>query len=398
MREKIAKLTRELHPKLVERRRDFHRHPELSFEEYRTAGIVADWCRELGLEVQTGVAKTGVVARLRGAYPGKTVALRADMDALPIQDIKTCEYKSTIDGKMHACGHDAHTTMVLGAASVLSALKDELAGDVVFIFQPAEEGPGGAEPMIAEGALEGVDFILGQHMAPVLPVGTIGVSNGPAMAAPDEFFLKVKGVGGHGAYPHMTVDAVQIAAQVVTGLQAVVARQVDPLQAAVLTIGSIHGGVRTNVIADLVEMKGTVRTFDPFLREEMPRRMEAIINGITSGYGASYEFEYKKMYPALINPQEGYDLVKEFGNDVLGQGKVIDLPPSMGGEDFAYFLQKVPGCFYWLGCKHPQPIYEGYNIHHPGFDIDEESLFVGVRLLVEGTLAYKAKHRSEVTV
>lgn len=398
MRDKIAGLIRELHPKLVERRRDFHRHPELAFQEFRTAGIVADWCRELGLDVQTGVAQTGVVARLRGARPGKTVALRADMDALPIQDIKTCDYKSTVEGKMHACGHDAHTTMLLGAASVLTAIKDEIEGDIVFIFQPAEEGPGGAEPMIAEGVLEGVDFILGQHMAPVLPAGYVAVSNGPAMAAPDEFYLKIKGVGGHGAYPHMTVDAVQIAAQVVTALQAVVARQVDPQQAAVLSVGTINGGVRTNVIADEVTLSGTVRTFDPFLRDEMPRRMEAIINGITAGFGASYEFDYRMMYPALINPQVGYDLVKKVGTDVLGQGKAIDAPPSMGGEDFAYFLQKVPGCFYWLGCKHPQPVFEGYNIHHPGFDIDEESLFFGVQMLVEGTLAYKAGDRVEVTV
>jgi amidohydrolase len=399
MRERIAQRIRELQGKLVERRRDFHQHPEMGFQEFRTAGIVAEWLTELGLEVRTGVAQTGVVATLRGARPGKTVALRADMDCLPIQDAKSCEYKSTVPGFMHACGHDAHTTILLGAATVLSELRDELEGDVVFLFQPAEEGPGGAEPMIAEGALDGVDFILGNHMNPTLPAGYLAVTEGPAMAAPDEFHLKILGTGGHGAYPHMTVDAVQIAGQVITALQAVVSRTVDPLQSAVLSIGAIHGGYNFNVIADVVEMTGTVRTFDPFLREEMPKRIEAIIAGITAGFGASYELDYQFRYPPVINEKKATELVKRVGRDVLGVGKVIDAPPSMGGEDFAYFLQKVPGCFYWIGCKHPAPVHKGYNIHHPGFDIDEEALFYGVQMFVEGTLAYLNENKdSRVTV
>lgn len=388
MRERIAQRVRELHPRLVEQRRDFHRHPELAFQEFRTSQIVAEWLTELGLEVRTGVAQTGVVAKLHGARPGRTVALRADMDALPIQDVKSCEYASAWEGVMHACGHDAHTAMVLGAATVLSELRNELEGNVVFLFQPAEEGPGGAAPMMREGALEGVDFILGQHMAPVLPAGYLGLTEGPAMAAVDEFALTIRGVGGHGAYPHLAVDAVQISAQVISALQAVVSRSVDPLQAAVLTIGTIHGGYNNNVIADAVELTGTVRTFDPFLREEMPKRMEAILNGITSGYGASYEFAYDFGYPALANPRSGVDLMRQVGRDVLGREKVIDVPPSMGGEDFAYYLQQIPGCFYWLGCRHPQPLHEGYNLHHPAFDIDEEALYHGTRLLVEGALAF----------
>ena len=383
MREQIAGLVRAIHPELVERRRDFHRHPELGFEEFRTAGIVAEWVRALGLEVTTGVAKTGVVARLRGARPGKTVAMRADMDGLPIQDVKTCGYASTVPGKMHACGHDAHTTMLLGAAKVLARLREEIAGEIVFIFQPAEEGPGGAAPMIEEGVLEGVDFILAQHVVPWLPAGYIGVADGPCNAAADEFTLKILGKGGHGAYPHLAVDAIQIAAQVISGLQAVVSRQVDALQTAVLSIGTIHGGSRLNVIADEVTMTGTVRTFDRLLREEIPQRMEDIVRGITSAFGAGYEFIYTDLYPALHNHRGAVELIKRVGNEVLGCGRVLDAPPTMGAEDFAYYLQKVPGCMYWLGCKA-----EGYNLHHPAFDIDEEALFYGTQLLVEGALAF----------
>jgi len=393
MREQIAERIRVLHPQLVERRRDFHRHPELAFQEVRTSGIVAEWLQALGLEVRTGVAQTGVVATLRGAKPGPTVALRADMDALPIQDVKNCDYKSTVDGKMHACGHDAHTTMLLGAASVLAGLREELAGNVVFLFQPAEEGPGGAEPMIAEGALEGVDFILGQHMAPTMPAGMIGVCEGPAMAAPDEFKLVIKGVSGHGAYPHISVDAIPLTAQVITALQTIVSRTVDPLQSAVLSIGTINGGYGFNVIADRVELTGTVRTFDGLLREAIPQRMEAIIKGVTAAFGGSYELEYIYRYPPLINDAAACELVRRVGREVLGDDRVIDAPPSMGGEDFAYFLEKVPGCFYWLGCKHPQPVHEGYNLHHAGFDLDEEALFFGTQMLVEGTLAYLKEHR-----
>ncbi|MGB8955018.1 MAG: amidohydrolase [Tumebacillaceae bacterium] len=383
MRAQIAGMVRAIHPELVERRRDFHRHPELGFEEVRTAGIVAEWLRGLGLEVTTGVAKTGVVARLRGARPGKTVAMRADLDGLPIQDTKTCDYASTVPGKMHACGHDAHTAMLLGAAKVLSQLREEVAGEILFLFQPAEEGPGGAAPMMAEGVLEGVDFILAQHVVPWLPAGYIAVADGPCSAAADEFTLKILGKGGHGAYPHMAVDAIQIAAHVIGGLQAIVSRQIDAQQTAVLSIGTIHGGSRLNVIADEVTMTGTVRTFDRLLREEIPRRMEDIVRGITSAFGAGYEFTYTDLYPALHNHHAAVELIKRVGREVLGSGRVLDAPPSMGAEDFAYYLQKVPGCMYWLGCKA-----EGHNLHHPAFDIDEEALFYGTQLLVEGALAF----------
>ena len=395
MRERIAARLRELAPALVERRRDLHRHPELAFQEHRTSAIVADWLQKIGVEVRTGVAKTGVLGRIRGKQKGKarTIALRADMDALPIRDAKTgtADYASTVDGKMHACGHDAHVTMALGAATVLSELRDELAGDVVLLFQPAEEGVGGAEPMIADGALDGVDFILGQHTMPLYRAGEVSVSYGAAMAAADFFTLRIHGTGGHGAYPHLAVDAIQIAAQVVTTLQAVVARTVDPLKAAVVTIGTIHGGYNFNVIADVVEMKGTVRTLDPALRDAIPPRIEALVRGITEGFGARYEFEYQRHYPPVINHDEGVALLRTVAGEVLGEENVHVVAPSMGGEDFSYYLQKVPGCFYFVGCRHPHPLDPKYNLHHPAFDLDERVLTVGAQLFVEGAMRYLEK-------
>ena len=391
MRERILGLLTELEPQLIERRRDLHRHPELGFAEHRTAAIVADWLQRLGFEVRTGVAKTGVVARLRGKHKGgRTIALRADMDALPIQDAKlgSVDYASTVPHRMHACGHDAHVTMALGAASVLSALRDELPGDVVFIFQPAEEGPGGARPMIEEGALDGVDFILGQHMFPLYRAGEVAVSHGAAMAAADEFQLRILGVGGHGAYPHLAVDAIQVTGQVITALQSIVARNVDPLKSAVISIGTVHGGYNFNVIADVVEMKGTVRTLDEDLRSEVKGRIEAVVRGVTEAFGARFELSYKFGYPATVNHESGVALLRAVAADALGAENVHVVAPSMGGEDFSYYLQKIPGCFYFLGCRHPHPIDARYNIHHPAFDLDEASLVIGAQLFVEGAMRY----------
>lgn len=390
MRERIAARVRELQPSMIERRRDLHRHPELAFEERRTSGIVAEELKKLGIETRAGVARTGVVGRIRGKGKGKTIALRADMDALPIQDAKVgrVDYASETPNKMHACGHDAHVTMLLGAATVLSEMRDDLAGDVVLLFQPAEEGVGGAEPMIAEGALDGVDFILGQHMMPLHPSGDITVTTGATMAAADAFVLRIFGRGGHGAYPHVSVDAVQIAAQVVTALQAVVARTVDPLQSAVLSIGTIHGGYNFNVIADVVEMKGTVRTFDPSLREAIPKRIETIARGIAEAFGGRAELEYKFHYPPVVNPEEGVAFLRAMASDVLGQEHVRLVAPSMGGEDFSYFLQKIPGCFYFVGCRAERPLDDRYNLHHPAFDLDERGLMVGARLYAEGAMRW----------
>jgi amidohydrolase len=257
---------------------------------------------------------------------------------------------------------------------------------VVFVFQPAEVGPGGALPMIEERALDGVDFILGQHVTPLLPVGQVAISDGPALAASDMFKIVVTGVGGHGAYPHRSIDAIPIAAQIISAAQTIVSRTVDPLERAVVTIGTIQGGYNHNVIADRVEMRGTIRTFDAALREQVPARLTAIVEGIAAAHGGKGEIVHERGYPATINPHAGTEAFRAIACDLLGAANVHAAPPSMGGEDFAYYLQRIPGFFYWLGCKHPKPLHEGYNIHHPGFDLDEKALVLGAQIFVEGAL------------
>ncbi|HEU4536657.1 MAG TPA: amidohydrolase [Polyangiaceae bacterium] len=383
----LPQLIRDVYPRVVERRRDFHRHPELAYEEVRTGGAVREWCEALGLETRSGVAKTGVIATLRGAKPGRRVALRADMDALPIQEANDCAYASANAGVMHACGHDAHTAMLLGVASVLAPLREGLEGEVRFLFQPAEEGRGGAVPLIEAGALDGVELVLGQHMGPEHPTGTIAVSRGPAMAAADFFTMKVIGKGGHGAYPHLTVDPVPIAAQLVLALQTVVSRTVDPLASAVVSIGTIRGGFRDNVIAPEVELSGTVRTFDPALRRAMPERVERIGRGVAAAHGARFELDYSLQYPPVINHEPATTLIERVGRELLGEGGVKVIPPSMGGEDFAFYLEKVPGCFYWLGCRAPSRR-EAANLHSPTFDIDEASLEHGMNVMARAALRF----------
>jgi amidohydrolase len=383
----LPELVREVHPRVVERRRDFHRHPELAYDEVRTSGAVRQWCEALGLDLRVGVGKTGVIATLKGAKPGRTVALRADMDALPIQEANACDYASTRPGVMHACGHDAHTAMLLGVASVLGAMRERIAGEVRFLFQPAEEGQGGAVPLIEAGALDGVDVVLGQHMAPEHATGSIALAYGPAMAAADFFTLKIVGKGGHGAYPHLALDPVPIAAQVVLALQTIVSRTVDPLAAAVLSIGTIRGGFRDNVVAPEVELSGTVRTFDPALRHAMRDRVERVARGVTEAHGARYELDYTLQYPPLINHDPPTRLVERVGRELLGERGVKVTAPSMGGEDFAYYLEKVPGCFYWLGCRAPGRA-EPANLHSPTFDVDEGALAHGVHVMARAALRF----------
>lgn len=391
MTDRIAERVRAVLPRVVEQRRDFHRHPELAYEEVRTSGKVLEWLGALGLEVQSGIGKTGVIARLRGARPGKTIALRADMDALPVQEANVHAFASTVAGRMHACGHDAHTAMLLGVATVLTDLRHAIAGEVRFLFQPAEEGLGGAVPMIEAGAVDGVDLALGQHMGPTHPTGTIAVTRGPAMAATDFFTLKIVGRGGHGAYPHLSVDAIPIAAQVVSALQTIVSRSVDPLEAAVVTIGTIQGGFRNNVIAPEVEMTGTVRTFDRTLRESMPARVERIVRGVAEAHGARYELDYALNYPALVNDANVAQLVERAAAEVVGAERVRVIPPSMAGEDFAYYAERVPACFYWLGCR-PPGAQEVANLHSPSFDIDEDALPIGVTVMARAALELLGAH------
>lgn len=378
-------------PELVETRRDFHRWPELSFQEVHTAARIAQALHGLGLEVQTGIAKTGLVALLRGARPGKTVLVRADIDALPLHEEAAHSYVSRNPGVMHACGHDAHMAMLLGAIRFLVDHRDKLCGNVKFVFQPAEEGPGGADLMIEEGVLEGphVDAALGFHIWNELPVGLVGVRSGPLMASADEFELHVHGQGGHGADPHLSVDAVVVAAHVVTALQSVVSRMVSPLESAVVTVGQISAGSGHNIIAHDAVMRGTVRTFNERLRAEMPRRIEALAEGVAAAFGATCELRYKHQYPVTVNDREMTSLVRAAAEQVIGSERVVEAEQTMGSEDMAYFLQKVPGCYFLIGSYNAEKGYDKPH-HHPSFDIDEDALPIGVKVIIQSVLDYLA--------
>lgn len=364
------------HAELVNIRRHLHENPELGFEEVATAQYIADYLAGLGLEVTRQVAKTGVVALIRGVQPGKTVAIRADMDALPIQELNEVPYKSKHPGKMHACGHDAHVAAAIGAARILWELRDQINGNVKFIFQPAEEAPGGAEPMIAAGVLENptVDAIIGGHVWGGLESGIIEVMSGPTMASSDIIRLKIIGKGGHAAQPHTTIDPIVIASEIVGALQKIVSRQTDPFEAVVISICSFHAGDVFNVIPHSAYMEGAVRTLNNELRQELPQKIEKIIRGITEPYGATYELDYYLGYPVTVNDPGVTETVRRAAISVLGADKVrVAARASMGGEDYAYFLNKVPGTYIRIGTRNPE---KGIcqEMHHPRFDIDEAVL------------------------
>lgn len=378
-----------LKEQLIEWRRDFHQHPELGFEEVRTSTIVANYLESLGLEVKRNVGKTGVVALLRGENPGPTIGLRADMDALPIQDQKeNVPYRSKIDGKMHACGHDAHTAMLMGAATILSR-RPLKKGNIKFIFQPAEEGEGGAELMIKEGCLDNpkVDVMAGLHVNTGIDTGKITVTEGEiGCASADTFELMVIGSGGHAAHPHQTVDAIAVSGEVITSLQQIVSRQIPPIDSVVITIGTIEGGTATNIIAPTVKMTGTVRTLNPKLRKLLPTKMENVIKGITAAFGATYEFKYNFGVPSIINDLRLRDMVEEVAELVLGKGNCSREKPSLGGEDFALYSEKVPSIFFRLGAGNDAM--ERYPGHHPKFDIDENALPYGSAMLARFAIHY----------
>ncbi len=378
-------------PALVAVRREIHQAPELGFEETRTAALVADRLRALGLPVQTGVAKTGVVALVEGAHPGPTLLLRADMDGLPVQEATGAPYASRHAGRMHACGHDGHVAMLLAAAECLAARRDRLHGRVKLVFQPAEEGPGGAEPMIRAGVLAEprVDAAFGIHLLNDFPVGTVGLRPGPVMAATDRIGLRVRGRGGHGAAPHQTVDSVVVAAHVVTALQAIAAREVAPTMPVVVTIGTIHGGFRYNVIAPEVELTGTVRSFDARLRQELPGRIERIARGVAAAFGAEVQASYDFGYPATVNDPGMTALARGAAAAVVGEARVLAMDPLMGGEDMSYFLEAVPGCFAFVGSADPARGLD-HPHHSPRFDFDEAALPIGVQLLVRTAERYLA--------
>ena len=363
--------------KIVALRRDIHREPELNFDTEKTAEKVLAALDGLPLKIQTGVAENGVVATLEGEGDGPAVGLRADMDALPIHEETGLPFASGTDGKMHACGHDGHTSMLVGAAHALSGMRDRLNGSVRFIFQPAEEGGGGGGVMVEEGVAEGLDSIFALHLWPGLPFGTVATKAGPIMAAADAFEMTIKGTGGHGAMPHLSADAVTIAAHVVTALQTVVSREVDPVEPAVVTVGEIGAGTAFNIIPETARLGGTVRTLNEALRRRMPERIEAIARGVAGGMRGDADLDYNFSYPVTRNDTESARHALDAATELFGEEHVLQLEnPSMGAEDFAYFLQKVPGAFIWLGVGEDVP-----GLHTPTFAFDEEILPRGAALL-----------------
>jgi amidohydrolase len=383
-----------LAPQLVEVRHRLHQNPELSNRETETAKLVAEHLRRLGLEPRTGVAKTGVVARLVGGLPGPVVAVRADMDALPVTEetdlpfrsVKRATFQGQDVGVAHACGHDVHTSVLLGVASVLTAVRDQIPGTVLFLFQPAEEGPpagerGGADLMLEEGVFQGAKptAVFALHSFPDLPLGQVGYNPGPTMAAVDQFVVRIKGKQAHGAYPHLSVDPVVTAAQAILALQTIRSRNLPALEPSVLTVGIVRGGERFNIIPGEVYLEGTVRTYGAQAREDVERRMREILDGITRAAGATFEMEYKKNAPATVNDPELSRTASALLERTLGAGNVKIVEPSMAGEDFAYFANEVPGFFYRLGVVRPGATSGG--LHTPTFRADDGAVTVGIRAM-----------------
>ena len=376
----ISREVRELAPEIVALRRALHQEPELAFQETRTAARVAAFLANSGLDVRTGVGGTGIVATVEGGGPGPTVLLRVDMDALPIHEQGTAEYVSRNPGLMHACGHDGHTAMGAAAARILARRRPR--GRVRIVFQPAEEGEGGAQAVVADGVMQGVDRVLGIHLWNELPVGTLGVKPGPLMAAVDRLRIVVHGRGGHGAKPHRAADPVVAAAHVVIALQTLVSREVSPVQPAVLTIGSVHGGQAFNVIPEEVTLTGTLRSFDAELRRSLPERVSRIASGVAGGLQCRAEVEVKPGNPAVINDPAMAELAARAAARVVGDANVVSPEPTMGGEDMAVYFERSPGCFVFVGSANPSRGLDQPH-HSPRFDFDEDALAIGCEFLLQ---------------
>jgi len=377
----MLKQSHAISEELIEWRRDFHMHPEIGFELHRTSKIVADELEKMGYRVKRGVGKTGVVAEI--GEGGKLVAIRADMDALPIFEQNEHEYVSQTPGAMHACGHDSHTAMALGAALLLS--KEKLPGRVRFLFQPCEEttdeeNKSGAQRMAAEGAMDGVDYVIAQHVDPAMPVGTIGINAGPCSGGVDNWYGVIKGKGGHGAHPNQTIDPYHLLAHVILGLNGIVSRRIDPFEPAVVSIGIINGGLTENVIPDHVKLSGTLRFTNPeiheSLREEIMRAFE-----ITKAMGGDYELSFEYGGPPMVNNKIVADMIEDTGKKMLGTDNVHEIGKTLGAEDFSEFLNLAPGAMFMLGTQ--KKGHEQYMLHHPKFDLDERALPYGTAMLVE---------------
>jgi amidohydrolase len=386
--EEVVRAAEALRQKLIEHRRDFHMHPELSNREERTSRVIAEKLRSLGLdEVKTGVGKYGIVALLKGKQPGSVVAVRADMDALPILETINAPYKSKNEGVKHACGHDVHMSVQLGVAEVLSKMRDEVRGTIKFIFQPAEEGPppgerGGAKMMIEEGALENPrpGAIFGLHVMPNIEVGQIGYNSGPAMASSDRFSIIIRGKKVHGAYPHDGIDTIVVAAECITALQTIRSRRINTMEPLVITVGSINGGNRFNIITDEVKLEGTMRTLNEEVRGQAIEMMKQMLTGVTSAYGASYEIEFGLSNPVTYNDPPLVEATLPSIRRVIGEKNVYSPRPQMGAEDFSLYQKVIPGFFYFLGVGNKA---RGITamVHTAEFDVDEESLVIGVKVM-----------------
>ncbi len=368
--------------KIIATRRDIHQHPEVGFEEKRTAALVAQRLKDLGLEVQTGVGRTGVVGRLIGAAPGPEIAFRADMDALPVQEVNDVPYKSQNDGVMHACGHDGHVAILLGLAEVLSGLQSRLAGNVRFIFQPAEEGAGGARYMIADGCLVGVDEIYGLHLWNYQPYGQVGIQSGPVLAAADQFEITIRGISGHGATPQGTVDAIVVGSQLIQNLQTIVSRNTDPLERTVVTVGKFNAGTNFNVIAGEALLTGTTRAYTETNRRMIKRRMQEIIAGTAQAFGAEIDLDYEDGYPPTVNSEAETETARKASLAIAGEAVTAPYL-TMGGEDFAYYLQNIPGCFIFVGSSPDKDDPLSIPHHAPYFNIDERAMILGASIFLQ---------------
>jgi amidohydrolase len=373
----IHQLVRELKDRVINIRRDLHRIPETAYTEKKTSAYVTDYLNNLGLEVQTGIAQYGVIGLMKTDRPGPTLMIRADMDALPLKEDTGLPFASEHEGVMHACGHDAHMAMVLGAATVLNKIKNELKGNIKFLFQPAEEGPGGAKPMIEAGVMENpkVDYSIGCHVWPDISEGTIGVRPGPFMAAMDRFDIKIKGRGGHGAMPHVCVDALEVGTQVVSAFQRIVSRHMDPLDPTVVTVGTFHAGTAFNIIPAEAELSGTTRTFNQDTWNTWESRVAKVVRGVCESMGVDFELKYSQGYPVTINDESAAEVVRRCAEKVVGEDRVVMPQKTMGGEDFAFYLQKSKGCFFALGVGREGAV----PVHNQQFDFNEDILLLGMQ-------------------
>ena len=382
----ISKLVKDNKDYVIALRREFHKNPEPSFKELNTSRRIKEELDKMGIEY-ISCATTGVVATIKGNHTGKTIALRADIDALSVQELNDVEYKSQVDNMMHACGHDGHTSMLLGAAKILNEKRDEIYGTVKLFFQPAEEIGEGADAMIADGAMNGVDSVFGIHLWSSIETGKVSIESGPRMASADWFKINVNGKGGHGSAPHQCVDALVVASSIVMNLQTIVSREIDPLEPVVLTIGMLNSGSRFNVIAENAYMEGTTRCFNNKIRKELPARMEKIISNIAQSYGATATLDYNYIIYPTINDEKCADLGQKVVEKILGKNGLTKFEKITGGEDFSHYMRNTPGALAFVGCRNES---KGacYSHHSGNFEIDEDSLEIGTNLYVQYAIDY----------